>query len=99
MTSSGSFQLTSNRKKVLYTFDQCFRQFLDKALQKSENISKLPMTISKLPITENRIEKLLLIVFYCDFLFSQIVEKSLVLLVPYCIMSAYAQNYEIKFTR
>ena len=68
MTSTGLFQLTSNRKKYFYAFDQCFRQFLDKALQKPENMLKLP-------ITENRIEKLLLIRLLLSFLFSQIVEK------------------------
>ena len=31
MTSSGLFQLTSYRKKYFYAFDQCFRQFPDKA--------------------------------------------------------------------
>ena len=36
MMPSGSFQLTSNRKKYFYEFDQCFRQFLDKALRKPE---------------------------------------------------------------
>ena len=36
ITSSGLFQLTSNMKKYFYVCDQCFRQFLDKALQKQE---------------------------------------------------------------
>ena len=40
MTSSGSFQLTSNWKKYFYAFDQCFGQFLDKALKKPENMLK-----------------------------------------------------------
>ena len=40
MTSSVSFQLTSNRKNYFYAFDQCFRQFPDKALQKPENMLK-----------------------------------------------------------
>ena len=40
MTSSGSFQLTSNRKNNFYAFDQCFRQSLGKALQKPENLLK-----------------------------------------------------------
>ena len=40
MTSSCSSQLTSNRKKYFYAYDQCFRQFLDKALQKPENMLK-----------------------------------------------------------
>ena len=34
MTSSDSFQLTSNRIKYLYAFAQCFRQFLVKATTK-----------------------------------------------------------------
>ena len=55
--------------------------------------------ISKLPKTENRIENLLLVRFLLSFLFSQIVEKWLVLFGPYCIISAYAQAYELKFTR
>ena len=38
MTSSGTFQLTGNRKK--YFYDQCFRQFLDQVLQKLENMLK-----------------------------------------------------------
>ena len=71
MTSSGSFQLTSNRKKYFNGFYQCFRQFLDKALQKQEKIYS--RTISELPITENRIEKLLLVRFLLSCLFSQIV--------------------------
>ena len=62
MTSSGSFQLTGNTKKYFYAFDQCVRQFLDEM-------------ISKLPINESRIEKLLLVNFLFSFLFSQIVEK------------------------
>ena len=85
--------------KSTFTFDQCFQQFLDKALQKSENISKLLMSISKLPTTENRIEELLMVCFLLSFLFSQIVEKSLVLFGPYCIISTYTQDYELKFTR
>ena len=40
MTSSGSSQLTGNRKKYFYAYDQCFQQFLDKALQKPENMLK-----------------------------------------------------------
>ena len=60
MTTSGAFQLTNNRKRYIYAFDQCFRQFLDKALQNRKICHK---AISKLPITENRIEKLLLVRF------------------------------------
>ena len=40
MTSSGSFHLIGNRKKYFYAFDQLFLQFLDKALQKPENMLK-----------------------------------------------------------
>ena len=49
--------------------------------------------ISELSKTENRIEILLL------FLFSPIVEKWLIVSGPYCIISAYTQDYELKFTR
>ena len=45
MTSSGSFQLSSNRKKYFHAFDQCFRQFLDTALQKAEiYVKELPLS-------------------------------------------------------
>ena len=69
MMSSDSFQLTSNRTKYFHAFDQCFQQFLDKALQKLENV------LMKLSITENRIEKLLLVYVLLSFLFSQMVKK------------------------
>ena len=46
MTSSGSFQLTSNRKKYFYAFDEFFLQFLDKALQKPETMLKNYMQAS-----------------------------------------------------
>ena len=42
MTSSSSFQLTSNGKKYFHAFDQSFWQFLDKAIQKPENLLTLP---------------------------------------------------------
>ena len=38
MVSSGPFQLTGNRKKYFYAFDQYFQQFPDKALQQPENM-------------------------------------------------------------
>ena len=41
MTPSVPFQLTGNRKKYFYAFDKCFRQFLDKALQKPDNMLTL----------------------------------------------------------
>ena len=55
-------------------------------------------TFSKLPITENRIEKLLLFRFLLPFLFRQIVEKLRVRFGPHCIISAYTQYYELKFS-
>ena len=70
MTSSGLFQLTSNRKKYFHASDQCFRYFLDKALQKPENMLK-----NYLKLTENRSEKLIMVRFLLSFLFSQMVEK------------------------
>ena len=55
--------------------------------------------IFKLSKTENRIEKLLLVHVLLSFLFSPIAEKWLVVFGPYCIISAYTQDYELKFTR
>ena len=51
------------------------------------------------PETEHRIEKLPLVHFLLLFLFSPIDKKSLIVLGPYCIISAYTQDYELKFTR
>ena len=92
MTSSGLFQ----KKKYLYAFDQCFRPFLDKALQNPENMLKSYLWAShnwkqnwKTPTGS----------FLLSFLFGQIVEKWLVLFTPYCIISAYFRDYELKFTR
>ena len=53
---------------------------------------------SELPILENRVEKLLLVCFYGLFLFRQMVEKLWVLSGPYCIISAYTQDYEFKLS-
>ena len=61
--SSGSFQGTTKRIMCFHALGQCFHLLLDLALQELENYVKL----SKLSITENRTEKLLLI-FYCCFL-------------------------------
>ena len=55
--------------------------------------------ISELSKTENRIEKLLLVRFLLLFLFSPIVKKWLIVSGPYCIISAYTQDYELNFTR
>ena len=49
---------------MFYAFGQCFQLFLHIALQKTENMLEL---ICKLPLTENRIEKLRLIRFYSFF--------------------------------
>ena len=40
MTSSGLFQ----KEKYFYAFDQCFRQFLDKALQ-NPDVKELSLSI------------------------------------------------------
>ena len=53
-------------------FGQCFRIILDTALQKLEICSR---ATSKFPITENKIEKLLLVRFLLLLLFRQMVEK------------------------
>ena len=55
--------------------------------------------IFKLSETENRIEKLPLVHFLLLFLFSPIDEKLLIVFGLYCIISAYTQDYELKFTR
>ena len=53
-----------------HAFCQCFRLILDTTLQKPEN-----MLQSYLSITENRIEKLLLVRFLLPLLFRQMVEN------------------------
>ena len=50
-----------------------------------------------LPINENRIETLPLVRFLLLLLFQLIVEK-LRIFGPHCIISAYAQDYEVKFS-
>ena len=77
-----------------HTFGQCFQAFIDTALQKPENML---MAISKLPINENRIEKFLLVRFLLLLLFRLIVEKLRILFGPHCNISAYTQDYELKF--
>ena len=52
----------------------------------------------QLSITENRIEKLLLVRFLLPFLFRQMDEKLRILFEPHCIISAYTQDYELKFS-
>ena len=52
--------------------------------------------ISKLPKTENRIEKLPLVHFLLLFLFSPIDEKWLIV---FGIILAYTQDYELKFNQ
>ena len=47
-----------------HAFGQCFRLFLDTALKKQKICIR---AISELPKSENRIEKLLLVRFYCLF--------------------------------
>ena len=56
-------------------------------------------TVSKVPITENRIEKLLLVRFLLPLLFRQMVEKLLVIFGSHCNISACTQHFELKFSR
>ena len=72
----------------------CFQLFIDKTLQKPENMLR---AISKLPINENRIEKFLLVCLLLMLLFPVIVKK-LHNFGPHCNISAYTQDYEMKFT-
>ena len=51
-----------------------------------------------LSMTENGIEKLLLVRFLFPFLFRQMVEKLCILFEPHCIISDYTQDYELKFS-
>ena len=50
--------------------------------------------MSELPITENRIEKLLLICFLLSFLFGQL--ENCVVFGSHCITSAYTHDNESK---
>ena len=45
-------------------------------------------------MTKNGIEKLLLVPFYCRFCLDRSSKNG-----PYCIISAYTKDYELKFTR
>ena len=66
--------------------------FIDTALQKPENMFKLS-------INENRCGKTPTgPVFFLLLLFRLIVEKLRILFEPHCDISAYTQNYELKFT-
>ena len=94
MTSSRSFQRTSERKMSFHAFGQRFQPFTDTPLQKPENM----LNISKLPINENRIEKLLVVRFLLLLLFRPIVEKLRILFGPHCNISAYTQDQELKFS-
>ena len=58
---------------------------------------KCVKVLSKLPITENRIEKLLLVRFSLPLLFRQMVKKLLVLFGSNCNISICTQHYELKF--
>ena len=50
-----------------HAFDQCFRLLLEKALQNPENMLK--SYLFKLPITEKRTEKLVLVRFVLPLLY------------------------------
>ena len=95
MTSSGSFQRTSKRKMSFHAFGQRFQPFIDTPLQKPDNMLK---SIPKLPINENRIEKLLLVRFLLLLLFRLIVKKLCIIFGPHCNFSAHTQDYELKFS-
>ena len=68
----GHFSEPVRENLSFHAFGQYFQLFIDTALQKQENMLK---SYSKLPITETRIEKLLLIRFLLPFLFKQMGEK------------------------
>ena len=52
----------------------------------------------KIPINENRIENLLIVRFLLLLLFWLIIEKLRILFGPHCNISAYANDYELKFS-
>ena len=91
--SSGSFQWTSKRKLCFHAVGLCFWLFLDIALQKPETCLR---AVYKLLITGNRIEKLLLVRFLLLFCLGRY-SKNTDSFRPHCIISAYAQGYELKF--
>ena len=66
-----------------HAFGQCFQLFIDTALQKQENMLK--SYLLTLAITENRIEQV------CFLLLTSVFG-------PHCIISAYTQDYELKFS-
>ena len=76
-----------------HAFGQCFQLFIDTALQKQENM--LISYLLTLAITENRIEQ---VCFLLPLLFRQMVKKLCFLFGPHCIISAYTQDYELKFS-
>ena len=74
-------------------FSTIFRFSTTKA---GKNVKEL---FSGLPITENRIEKLLLVRFLLPSLFGQMVEKLCILAFgPHCIISAYTLDYALKIS-
>ena len=79
-----------------HTFGQCFHLFIDTALQKQKNVLK--SYLLRLAITENRIVPLVQVRFPLTFLFRQMVNKLCFLFGPDCIISAYTQDYELKFS-
>ena len=54
--------------------------------------------ISELPTTGKRTGKILLVRVLLSLLFRQIVKKLFILFGPHCNISAYTQDYELKFT-
>ena len=79
-----------------HAFGQYGQLFIDTVLQNQKDMLK--NSISKLPITENRIENLLLVRFLFPFLFRQMVEKLCIPIGPPCIISVCVQDHELKFS-
>ena len=95
MTSTASFQWNRKRKICFHAFGQCFRMLLDTILQKPEKrLEELSLSFLQL---EKELEKSYWFVFY-SLLFRQIVKKLFILIGPHCNISAYTQDYELKFT-
>ena len=63
-----------------------------------EDLSHFGNGISELSITKNRIQKLLLVRFLLPLLFRQMVEQLHVFWESHSNISAYAQDYELKFS-
>ena len=77
----------------------CFHAFGSKCFRVILNTTPQKRAVSgKLLITENRIEKLLLVPLLLLLLFGQIVIELLVLSGPRCNISTYTQDYEFKFS-